>query len=110
MKRSDTFEAICMADTVVVIPEAAADLENAAKWYEERQPGVGEKFLARFKQVVEVLCCNPDIGERVKRSYRRVLLNPYPYALYYDVSGDEVRIWSVVHSSRDDRVWKGRLP
>jgi hypothetical protein len=37
---------------VVSHPEADEELQAAARWYEQREPGLGEKFLAEFERTL----------------------------------------------------------
>ena len=46
---------------VVVGDAAAADVEEAVNWYEQRQPGLGSEFLATLDAVLE------HIGEHPMR-------------------------------------------
>ena len=45
---------------VVVRPAATADIEDAYGWYESRQPGLDEQFLAALRSVQERLLDHPE--------------------------------------------------
>jgi hypothetical protein len=41
-------------------PEADQELEAAALWYEEREPGLGEEFLNEFQQTLRRILADPE--------------------------------------------------
>jgi hypothetical protein len=45
---------------VVSHPEADEELEAAALWYEERQPGLGEDFLDEFERTLSRIVAEPE--------------------------------------------------
>ena len=59
---------------VVVRPAAAADIEDAYEWYESRQPGLGEQFLAALRSVQERLLDHPESFPVLYRDTRRALI------------------------------------
>jgi len=44
---------------VVVHPEAGQELAAAARWYEERQPGLGDDFLDEFEHTLRRIAAEP---------------------------------------------------
>lgn len=42
--------------------------------------------------------------------YRRVLVRRFPYAIFYEISGDAVTVFAVFHTARDPGKWRSRLP
>jgi plasmid stabilization system protein ParE len=40
-------------------PAAAADVEDAYRWYEAQRPGLGDEFLAAVSTVLESLVAYP---------------------------------------------------
>jgi len=45
---------------VVSHPEADEELEAAALWYEERQPGLGDDFLDQFEHTLRRIVAEPE--------------------------------------------------
>ena len=60
-------------------PAAAADVEDAYRWYEAQQAGLGEEFLAAVRMVIESIKANPEIFPVVHRQTRRALLRRFPF-------------------------------
>jgi plasmid stabilization system protein ParE len=42
-------------------------------------------------------------------TYRRALVRKYPYAVFYEYSGNQVTVYAVFHTSRDPEKWRRRL-
>ena len=47
--------------TVTLRPEAEADIEDAARWYEERRKGLGDEFLDEVLHTLGSIEGNPDL-------------------------------------------------
>jgi hypothetical protein len=52
---------------VVSHPDAEAELEAAAFWYEERQPGLGNDFLAEFESTLRRIVAEPGRWRKITR-------------------------------------------
>ncbi len=46
--------------TPLVRPEAQQDILQAAQWYDERQPGAGEEFIAGIEAVFRRIAAGPE--------------------------------------------------
>ena len=53
-------------------PAAAADVEDAYRWYEDQRAGLGDEFLAAVSSVIESLVTYPERFPVVHRQTRRV--------------------------------------
>ena len=89
-------------------PAAAADVEDAYRWYEAQRPGLGEEFLAGVKIVIESMTANPELFPVVHRETRRALLRRFPYGLYYRIVDDQIVVVACMHGRRDPRQWQSR--
>jgi len=97
--------------SLLLSSSAEADIAEAALWYEGRQQGLGNEFVAEVESVLEKLKQDP---ERFRLHYpaqrvRRVLTKRFPYYAYYYLEGRLVRVFAVVHAARHERVWRSRL-
>ncbi len=100
-----------MSWRLVVRPEVDADLLEAEKWYEERQEGLGRKFLQATRQTMARLPRNP-LFYRVRHRRRQVrwaYTSRFPYRIIFRVTGDTIVIYAVIHAARHERAWKKRL-
>lgn len=100
-----------MAGSLIVTPEAELDISEAYIWYEGRRPGLGEEFLSALEASVESIRRHPEMCAVVYDSYRRSLIRRFPYAVFYEYAREgDIVIYAVLHTSRDPRKWRERLP
>jgi len=57
--------------TVVLHPEAEAELLGAAEFYESRSPGLGLRFLTEVERGLSAVAEAPDRSPRMKGDVRR---------------------------------------
>ena len=100
-----------MSFDVVVRPEAEGDIAEAAAWYDEQQPGVGDEFSDAIEAAIDTLAVTPLIHAiRIRRKSMRWFVAPrFPYKIIYRIEGDSVVVFAVVHTSRHDRAWLKRI-
>ncbi|MGA2078048.1 MAG: type II toxin-antitoxin system RelE/ParE family toxin [Terriglobia bacterium] len=99
-----------MSAKPILAPEAEQDIADAYDWYEARRPGLGEDFLSCVDACIQGICRNPEMYAVVHQAYRRALLRRFPYAVFYEHTGDLVTVYSVFHTSQDPTKWRQRLP
>ena len=68
---------------IVVRPAAAADIEDAFVWYEQRRSGLGLEFLKTVDEALAAIQRGPQLHPVIHRNTRRALLRRFPYGLYY---------------------------
>src|SRR4051812_21178535 len=93
---------------VVFAEEARADALEAFSWYDERRKGLGLVFRAALDVAVARISREPESFPIQYRDLRRVLVERFPYAVFYRVYADTVLVVAVVHGRRHPRVWKSR--
>jgi len=89
-------------------PAAAADIEAAYGWYEEQRPGLGEDFLGAVEKAMQSIAEYPDAYPVVHRGTRRILLDRFPYGLYYRIAGDHLIVVACMHAARHPTRWQSR--
>lgn len=93
---------------VVIRPEAEADLAEAFAWYEERRPGLGDRFLLSVDAALSGIQRYPESSPAVHRPIRRLLLRRFPYGVFYTVEESAIVVLAVFHCGRDPRRWRER--
>jgi toxin ParE1/3/4 len=91
--------------------EALTDIETAAAWYEEQQPGLGQDFARTIRQAINNLPANPlihHLRDR-RRNVRWFLPNRFPYRICYRVRNDLITVFAIIHAARHNRHWKKRV-
>jgi toxin ParE2 len=89
-------------------PEADQELEAAALWYEQRQPGLGEDFLDEFERTLRHILDNPDRWHKIDAVNRKLNFHRFPYAIVYSVHEDVIRLKAVMHLHRRPFYWRER--
>lgn len=83
------------------LPAALADVEDAFRWYEAQQPGLGEAFVQAVDAAIACILEFPNACPAVHRGARRYLIERFPYCLYYRIEGDGVIVVALMHAARD---------
>lgn len=98
-----------MAVKLTITSTAEDDVDLAYRWYEGQRAGLGAQFIQRFRDCVERIVKSPEMHEIVSGNFRRTILHRFPYAVFYELTNDQVTIYAVLHTSRDLTVWQSRL-
>ncbi|HXW13105.1 MAG TPA: type II toxin-antitoxin system RelE/ParE family toxin [Terriglobia bacterium] len=93
---------------LLVRPAAAADIEEAYRWYERQRRGLGEEFLTGVDAMLQALAEHPAAYAVIYRETRRALLRRFPYAIFYRLYDETVIVIACMHGRRDPKRWKGR--
>ncbi len=93
---------------VVSHPEADQELEAAALWYEERQPGLGEDFLDEFERTLGQIVAAPERSRKILGDNRKLNLDRFPFAIVYSARDDVLYIKAVTHLHRRPFYWTRR--
>ncbi len=89
-------------------PEAHHDVLNATLWYEDQRLGLGREFLGQLSSLFERVESMPLQFPSIDGSVRRGLLHRFPYGVYFDPTGEEVKVLAVLHLFRHPDTWKKR--
>lgn len=87
---------------------ASDDAAVAAEWYEGQRPGLGAEFILQLDAAIERATERPDAHELQYRSLRRVLVQRFPYAVYFLLEGHVIEVVAVLHQHRDPAAWQSR--
>lgn len=89
--------------------QAAAELDEAAAWYEWHSAGLGAKFRIAIEDAVQAVCRNPQLGSQYGSTrFRYALVRRFPYVVFYIDGDDTVEIMAVAHARRRPGYWKNR--
>lgn len=92
-----------MKRRVLFTEKARNDVDQAYLWYESKGEHLGLEFIERIDEVVEQISNNPMLFAPLIGNVRRVLLEQFPYALFYRVEDDAIVI-ACLHHKRDTAV------
>ena len=93
-----------------ILPEAQDDFDEAVGWYTKEKKGLGKRFGKAVRQVLKSLRRTPKMHGVVVKDVRRAVVKDFPsYVVLYRVSGQEVIIISIFHTSQDPSKWQSRI-
>ena len=90
------FELILKADAV-------NDISEAAMWYEEQQPFLGDEFLLEVENFIETLHLNPYLYQIQKDDLRHGYLSRFPYITVYRIENEKIVIFGFFRSQTNQR-------
>ncbi len=93
---------------VIILPIAKLDINEAAVWYNEKQIGLGKRFITEARQKVNQIKRNPFISVNRYDEIRTAVLEVFPFMIHYSVNEAEktILILAVLHTSRNPDIWK----
>lgn len=89
-------------------PAVRGEIDDAHDWYQQRRAGLGRDFLDEIERALAEITANPARYGFADADIREGLLNRFPYAIYYRVLPDRIRVLAVYHTSRDPSGWQSR--
>lgn len=100
-----------MSRIVRLASEALAELDEAARWYDDQRRGLGEEFIEAVEEVLVSLRNWSSTGTPVEvggHGVRRMRVQGFPYHLPYQETDDEVHVLAVAHDHRRPQYWAAR--
>ena len=100
-----------MTCKVVIEGEAEREFAEAVAFYDQRKPGLGQRFAVEVRGVFRKVCANPERFVRASRLTRKVKVLHWPYSVYFAVKplAGEVVITTVWHGARSPAELRRRL-
>jgi plasmid stabilization system protein ParE len=94
---------------VILRPAADADIQATHEELEQAQAGLGDRFVARVREVLERIESIPETYGLVWQDVRAARLRKFRHLVYYVVFPDRVEVLAVLHGSRDASAWQSRV-
>ena len=92
-----------------ILDSAAEDLKEGYLFYESQENGVGEYFLDSIFSDIESLRLYAGIHSIYFGKYNRLLSKRFPFAIYYRIEENEVKIYGVLDCRRDPAWIRKRM-
>ena len=87
---------------------ALADLDAILDYVATKTPQGAERIQGRIQAIIDLLLLHPLMGTRTGDPViRRMATPPYPYFVFYEMTGDEIIIHAVRHAARDPSSMPG---
>ena len=88
---------------------AYGDVESAYFWYERQHSGLGTEFIRTVEAAIAAASAFPDAYPIVHRDARRVLVQRFPFCLFYRLDSDGVILIACLHAARDPELSLSRI-
>jgi len=98
-----------MNRTLFVAPGAQADIEDGYGWYEERQSGLGRRFIEELDLTFQRLVENPASYQEVLPEVRRAVTRTFPYLVFYTHNEIAVHVLAVVPAAQSPDYMASKL-
>jgi toxin ParE1/3/4 len=87
---------------------ALLELEEAAEYYDESRPGLGDALYEEVETALAFIAGYPEASPKTKCGARRYNLKRFPCYLIYRVKEGEIAIGAVGHGRRKPFYWRHR--
>ncbi|WP_074748803.1 type II toxin-antitoxin system RelE/ParE family toxin [Nitrosospira multiformis] len=94
---------------MIVTLQAFNDVAQARDWYEKQRPGLGNDFISKVEEALEMIESNPLLYPALVKDARRANMKRFPYGIWFKVEEVPVVI-ACLHHRRNPTVIKGRTP
>jgi hypothetical protein len=94
---------------IEILDEAARDLIEGFRFYEEHGEGLGSYFLTNLYADIDSLHFSAGIHSKPYKHYHRLLSRRFPFAVFYTVREDALFIHAVLDCRRNPAWIRGRL-
>jgi plasmid stabilization system protein ParE len=94
--------------TIEVLDDAKDDLVDGFRFYEDQSPGLGSYFLDSIFADIDSLLLYAGIHRPVFGSHR-CIASRFPFAIYYRIAAEVVRVRAVIDCRRSPTWIRRRL-
>ena len=94
---------------IIVTESASDDIAEGYLFYEEQYRGLGDYFEASILADLRSLLVFAGVHEMHFGIYYRKIASKFPYAIYYTVEDEVVRVYAVADTRRNPEWIRSRL-
>jgi hypothetical protein len=91
-----------------VLDLAETDLVDGFKFYERQSPGLGDYFLDSLLADLDSLQIYAGI-HAIHFGYHRMLSKRFPFAIYYRIETESIRVYAILDCRRNPAWIRDRL-
>ena len=99
-----------MAYSIVIDPRAIKDIQEAIDYYEEQQPGIGERFETVLNKHLLILKNTPYFRVRYDKVHC-LPIKKFPFMVHFTIDEDQqvVSVRADLHMALDPKKWNNRI-
>lgn len=94
---------------VEITKSGADDIADGHLFYESREAGVGYYFETSVISDIRSLMVYAGIHELRSDGYHRMVTHHFPYAIFYKIEEEVIRVFAVLNTRRDPDWINSRL-
>ena len=94
---------------IEILDQAARDLVEGFRFYEEQGTGLGSYFLTNLYADIDSLYFSAGIHLKPYKHYHRLLSRSFPFAIFYTIQEETVLIRAVLDCRRSSAWIRERL-
>jgi plasmid stabilization system protein ParE len=98
-----------MSRALIVTKAAEADILHGYRSYEEKQRGLGLRYLDEIEAAFDRVTSNPFHYQEVEPDIRRAVVHTFPYLVFYTFDEESVHVLAVIHGAQDPAYINERL-
>lgn len=88
--------------------EAQREVDDAARFYQEKQQGLEQRFLDTLEEAVRRIQRRPKMYPKIEGEIHKCKLTRFPYGVIYRTKPETVEILAIMHLKREPGYWKKR--
>ena len=89
-------------------PDAFLEADESSKFYEDRQKGLGKRFVEALADAIYRIRRTPELYGKVDGNIRKCRMLRFPYGVIYRDRNKSIEIIAVMHFRRKPDYWKRR--
>ena len=93
---------------IILLRSAVEDMIRGRAFYDKQEEGLGDYFEDTLSSDINSLRLYAGIHAKL-HGYHRMLSSKFPFAIYYDIVVEQIRIWAILDCRRDPQWIRSRL-
>lgn len=94
---------------LLISDESRLDILEAYSWYESHRPGLGSDFELCLEAGFNQIQRDPLLFQKRYKDIHIHFISRFPYGIHYLVENDSVKVFGVLHTSRNPKKWIIRI-
>ena len=94
---------------VELLRGAEADLLESYVRFEDSRSGLGDRFYRTLDFALERMRQHPEIGRVHRGAYRRLVLRPFGFGVFYTVEGERIMVGAILDLRQNPEAIARRL-